>query len=199
MQESGGAEGSRVGQDFGSILGGEGGDFGAELGFGGWVEFGRRGGAGGYGHANFEEERLGTRGGTDAQHAHGLIGRIVELVGSVCGDVNGLTGTQHLVRAAKDDVELALEEDEGFLEVVAMRRRPAAGRNVHINEAEAAGGVFSGEKKGVGVSGDADVREIRVAVRAGDGGLAAGVVGRDGYGVLRGGVRLVGHVGTSGM
>lgn len=46
----------------------------------------------------------------------------------------------------------ALSDDECFLEVMTVRGRAAAGRNVHVNEGEAAAGVVPGQQDGVGVA-----------------------------------------------
>jgi hypothetical protein len=41
-----------------------------------------------------------------------------------------------------------------------MGWRAAAGGNVHVDDAEAAGCVFAGDGDGVGVADEADMREI---------------------------------------
>ena len=64
-------------------------------------------------------------------------------MGRVGGDVDGLAGPYGGLRSAKGGFHLAVEEDEGLFEVVAMRRWAAAWRDVHVDEAEAACCVFS--------------------------------------------------------
>src|SRR5579859_275533 len=81
--------------------------------------------------------------------------------------------------AAKGDREFAFEDAERFFEVVAMRRRPAARRDVHVDSTEAATRVAAGHKKSVGISDNADVREVLVCVGLREGELALKVIGRN--------------------
>jgi hypothetical protein len=123
----------------------------------GFVQLRRRSGATGHGNPNLKEEVFLSSGSTNAKHACRLTGRVAELVRRVCGDVHGLSGTNCGFTPAKSQFELALDEAEGFFEVVAMRRRPASRRNEHIDEAEAARGVFARDQNCVGVADNADV------------------------------------------
>jgi hypothetical protein len=52
-----------------------------------------------------------------------------------------------------------------FFEIVAMRRRPAARRDMHVNEAITTVSVVASEQNGVGVPHDSDVGKARVFVR----------------------------------
>lgn len=93
-----------------------------------------------------------------------------------CGPGAGRAG------AAEGDVELALSDDEGFLEVVAVRGRATAGWDVHVDEGEAAAGVVAGQQAGqqdgVGVAHHGQVGQGRV-VGCGDRQRTAGIIGRD--------------------
>ena len=76
---------------------------------------------------------------------------------------------------------------------MAVRRRAASWRDEHVDEAVASGGVAPGEKNGVGVADDGEVRERLVVVGPRVSDLASKVVGWNGrYGCLcRDGVLLV--------
>jgi hypothetical protein len=67
---------------------------------------------------------------------------------------------------AEYDLDLALENGEVLLEVVAVGRRAAAGRRVHIDQAVSAGGVLARHKNGVGVARQPDVGQGPVVVRS---------------------------------
>ena len=75
-----------------------------------------------------------------------------------------------------------------------VRGRATVGRDVHVDETEAAGGVTAGEKDGVGIADEAYVGEGG-AVGCGSDEHAGEVVGREGRGCLRGlrGVCGTGH------
>ena len=75
--------------------------------------------------------------------------------------------------------DLPVEHGEHFLEVVPVRRRPAARRDVHVDEGVPAGGVIAGDEDRVGVADEPDVRQALIFVRPGHGELARRVVGRD--------------------
>ncbi len=68
--------------------------------------------------------------------------RVSKLMRGVGRNVDGGWGSHGLLDAAKGDFEFAFEHGECFVKVVAMWRWAAAGRHVHIDEAEAPGGVF---------------------------------------------------------
>jgi hypothetical protein len=176
-----------VGKEFGFVFGGERFYFVEEGGLSGCVEWWRWGGAGCYGDADLGEELFLTGGRTDAEEADGLVADVVELVGSVGGDVDCLAGLSGGFYAAEGGFDFAVEENEGLFEVVTVRGRAAVGRDVHVDEAEAAGGVVAGEKDGVGVADEADV---------GEGGVI-GYGGGEGAGEVIGGkLRSRGHRGS---
>jgi len=101
----------------------------------------------------------------------------VELVRGVAGDVNGVAGEDGGLLPADGGVHLAGEEDEGLFEAVAVRGWAAVWRDVHVDKGEAAGGVGAGEKDGVGVADDAEVRQVLIAVGLGEDEGAGEVVG----------------------
>ena len=85
---------------------------------------------------------------------------VVELVRRIGRNVQGLAGARRGFRTAKRRFDRAFQNHESFLEVMAMRRRAASGRDVHVDEAEVPGGVFAAEQNGVGVADQADVRRV---------------------------------------
>jgi hypothetical protein len=124
-----------------------------------------------------DEENGGRR--AQAQQPRGLIALIVELVRCVGRDVDGLASAHDRLRAAKGDLDLALKKGERLLEIVAMRRRAAAGRDVHVNEAVAASRVLARQQDRVGVSYHPDVGQSFVFVRSREPEIAVEVIGRD--------------------
>src|SRR5439155_27213713 len=82
--------------------------------------------------------------------------------------------------AAEGQFDLALENGEHLLEVVAMGRRAAAGRDVHVEDGEAAVRVLAGENQGVGVARQRDVGQGLVHVGPRRHQIAPRVVGWDG-------------------
>ena len=57
------------------------------------------------------------------------------------------------------------KDSEHLLEVVPVRRRPAAWRDVHVDEGVLAGGVLAGHEDCVGVADEPDVRQALIFVR----------------------------------
>ncbi len=96
----------------------------------------------------------------------------------VGGDVDGLAGTYDLPGATEHKLKFAFEQAEGLLKIVPMRRQPSLGRYVHVDRAEAAGGVFPSQKNGVGVSHYANVTNISIGVRLGNREAALRIVWR---------------------
>ena len=144
-------------QKFGLILGGERGGFGFEFRAGFSVQLRRRHGAGGDGNADLGEEIFLSGGRTDTEKTGGFVAGVAELVRRVGGDVKGLAGRDDGLCAAEDGLDFTLQDDEGFLEVVTVRRRPSSGRDVHINQAEASSSVVTVQENCVGVADQADV------------------------------------------
>jgi hypothetical protein len=81
--------------------------------------------------------------------------------------------------AAKGGFDLAFEDGERFLEVVAMRRRAAAGRDVHVDKAITTVRVVAGEQNGVGVPHDSEVGKALIFVRVRNREIALKIVRRD--------------------
>ena len=61
---------------------------------------------------------------------------------------------------AERGLNLTFNNEKGFPEIVAMRRRAAAGWNMHVNQAKPAGGFLAAQNDRVGVADDAEVREV---------------------------------------
>ena len=88
----------------------------------------------------------------------------MELVRSVGGDVDGVASLDDGFLSTKGGFHLSVKKDESFLEVVAMRRRATARRNVHVDDAEASIGLVAGHGDCIGVSHDADVRKTLIRI-----------------------------------
>ena len=84
----------------------------------------------------------------------------MELMRCVCRDVDGFTRLDKLLQSAERSLKFALEHGESLLEIVAVRRRTSAGRNVHVNHAEPSYGVVSANQDGICIPYNADVRQI---------------------------------------
>ena len=150
----------RLSQQFGTVVGGDRLHFFDKCCLFVFVELRRRRGASGERNSNFHEEFLLPSGRTNTEHAYGLTGSVVKLMRSVGRDVNRFAGMEGRLRAAESGFHLAFEEDKGFLEVVAMRGRTAAGRDMHVDDAEASGRLLACNSDGVGISDQPDVRKV---------------------------------------
>ena len=84
--------------------------------------------------------------------------------------------------AAEGDLYLAFENGKHLLEIVAMSRRAAAGRNKHVDEAVATGGVLARQKDRIGVSRQTNVRQVLIFVRSCKRQPSLEVIGRNGRG-----------------
>ena len=109
----------------------------------------------------------------------------MELVSGVCRDIDCLTRSCNLLCAAKYKIEFAFEESKRLFEIVTMRRRPSAGKNVHVDQAKPASGFLAREKNRAGISHYPNVADFLVGVRLGNRKLTSQIVRRDCYNVLR--------------
>jgi hypothetical protein len=98
----------------------------------------------------------------DAQQARWLRGRIMELMRRIRWNMNGLARSRHSFLPAKYQLEFAFQNAEGLFKIMAMRRRAAAWRNVHLDKTEVARGVFAGEQDCIGVPNYPDMRQLWV-------------------------------------
>ncbi len=73
---------------------------------------------------------------------------------SVFAGVNGR------LLATEGGFHLAFEQDKSFLEVVPVWWWTAAGRDMHVDDAEASGSLISCHGDGVGISDQPDVGEV---------------------------------------
>ena len=121
------------------------------------------------GHGDLHKELLlaGRRAG--AQQSCRLGGHVLELMRRVRWDVDGVAGSRHIFRSTERHFDFALKDGEGLFEVMTMRRRAAAGRDMHIDKTEAPRGVLAGEEDGIGIANYAEVGQVLVGV-----GLCAG-------------------------
>src|ERR1700730_2792143 len=163
-------------KEFDPVFPGQGFGFGLEGGLSGFVEFGRRGCSSGYGDAYFHEEFFLACRRADAEQAGWASGCVMELVWSVGGDVDGFACADCGSGAPEGGLEFAFEQGKGFLKIVAVGRWAAAGRDVHVDQAEAACGVLASKQDGVSVAYQADVRQV---VRLSEGESSLGIIRRE--------------------
>ena len=104
---------------------------------------------------------------------------VAEVVWCVGRDVDRGPGLHGVPFAAEGELDLAFEDGEHLLEVVPVRRRAAAGRDVHVDQAVATSGVVAREQDRVGVSDEPDVGQALVGVGPRDRQAPFGIVGRD--------------------
>src|SRR5450631_1056918 len=98
----------------------------------------------------------------------------------ICWHMDRLTCAYHLLRAPEGGLNLALKHGKCLIEVVAVRRRPAIRRYVHVDQTKAAPRVFSREKNGVRVSSQPNVRKLLLGVGLHKDKIPSKVVGWDG-------------------
>ena len=149
-----------------AIFGKERGGFRHHCCLGGWVEHRGRRGPSGNRYSERQEELVQPGGRVDAEQPHRVPGRVGEGMGRVGRDVDGFTLSHDFFFAPKAEFDLALENRERFLEIVAMRRRTAARRDVHVDQAITAICVFARNQNRIGVTHDSDVGKVLVFVRA---------------------------------
>jgi len=131
-------------QELGFVFWGECLGFGSEFCVGFFVEFGQTCGTGGDRDAHLHEEFFLACGSANAEESRRFFPSIAELVRGVGGAVNGLARGYDGLCSAKDGLDLAFENNERFFKVVAVRRRSASRRNVHVDQAKAVSGVLAG-------------------------------------------------------
>src|SRR6202451_4643446 len=108
----------------------------------------------------------------------------MKLVRSVRGDVDGVASLDDGFLSTKGGLHLSLKKDESLLEVMAMRPRATAGRNMHVDDAKASVGLVAGHGDGIGISHDADVRKTLIGIGLSKGEVALRVIGRNRRGRL---------------
>jgi hypothetical protein len=121
------------------------------------------------------------------EHMHSSRAGRSEALRKTCGALAGTltVSPARACRAADGDFDLAVEDGEHLFEVVAVWRRAAARRDMHVDEGVAAGGVVARQKDRVGVTHYPEVGQGRVLVRARKREISFRVVGRDRRGGLR--------------
>src|SRR6185503_17653806 len=112
--------------------------------------------------ADLHKEVLLAGGRTDTQQPYGLARTVMKLVRSVRGDIYRITRTKNGFVATERYVKFAFENDECLLEVVPVRRRPAARRNVHVDETKATVGVLTSEQDRVCITRNPDMRQTLI-------------------------------------
>jgi hypothetical protein len=75
-------------------------------------------------------------------------------------NVQGFAGADGRILATEGGFHLAFEDDKGLLEVMPVPWRTAAGRDVHVDDAEASGSLLAGHGNGVGIADQPDVRQV---------------------------------------
>ena len=87
--------------------------------------------------------------------------RVPERVGGIGRNVDRRAGPHRLGFAAEGDLELALEEGEHLLEIMPMRRRPAAVGHDHVDQAVAPRRLSARHENAIGVAHDRDMADRR--------------------------------------
>jgi len=103
-------------------------------------------------YANLGKEFFLTCGCTKAQQTRVFLGSIGERMRRVRGNTQRFAGPHRRFFAPEGGFDLAFEQGKGFLKVVAMGRRAAAGWDVHIDQAVSTVCVIAGEQDGVGIT-----------------------------------------------
>jgi hypothetical protein len=173
-------------EQFGAVFWRERLGFSQEGGLSGFVELGRGRGAGGDGDADLLEEFFFAGRRADTEESDRLIAGIDERVRGIGRDVDGLAGFHGSFFAAESGLDLALEDCEGLLKIMPVRWRAATWRDVHVDQAVSAVGVFACQQKRIGVADQADVWKRRVCFRLGEFEITPKVVGWDWSGWSRG-------------
>ena len=88
----------------------------------------------------------------------------MELMRSVGRNVDRVTGANCGFFAPEGYFDLALEKNERFFEVVAVRTGSAARRDMHVDHAKSVIGVFSGDGDGIRVSDQTNVRKSFILI-----------------------------------
>jgi hypothetical protein len=114
--------------------------------------------------------------GTQAQQPRGTLAGVAEPVGGVGRHVDGLPSSRRDALTAEGHLDLAVEDREHLLEVVAVRRGTASWRDVHVDQRVPTVGVAAGDQDRVGVAHQAQVRQAVVLVGSGDGQAAGRIV-----------------------
>ena len=76
----------------------------------------------------------------------------MELVWCVRRNIDGVARSNDGLLAAEGHLHLAVKNDEGLFKVVTMRPRPATRRHMHVDHAEAAVSIFTGDGDRIRIS-----------------------------------------------
>jgi hypothetical protein len=68
----------------------------------------------------------------------------MELMRSIRWNMDCLPGSDNALLSAKNGLKLAIEKNEAFFEIMAMRRGSTSRGNMHVDETKPAGGISSG-------------------------------------------------------
>jgi len=127
---------------------------------------------GGDGLTDQGEELLLPCGRAHAQQPRRRVDGVGERVRGVGRHVDGLPGAGHERLAAEGHPDFAVKHGEHLLEVVPVRRRPAARGHMHVDQRVLPGGVLAGDEDRVGVTDEPDMRQALVVVWPRDGEFA---------------------------
>ncbi len=137
------------------------------------------------GSPTWRKKSSSSRGRGHAEHMDRAAGHVLEHMRRVGRDVHRRSGAHGRGLAAEGELELALDEGEHLLEIMAVGRRAAAVGHDHVDQAVATGGVGAGDENAVGVADHGDVAHVG-AVGIGERQIAGRIVGGNG-GVGHGG------------
>ncbi len=130
-------------------------------------------------HADLLEEFLLACRRTETQQSRRPAGDVTKYVRRVGRHVDRVAGRGNGADASERELDLALEDGEHLLEVVTVGRRPAARRDVHVDQRVAPSGVGPGHEDRVGVANHAEVRQRVIGVGAHVRQDPPGVIGGD--------------------
>jgi hypothetical protein len=114
------------------------------------------------GVADRHEELLLSRWRAQAEQACRLVRQVLERVGRIGGDVHGRASARPLDLAAEGQLDVAVQDREHLLKIVTMRRRAAAGRHQHVDQAVAAAGLLAAHEDRVGAARHRDMAQLRI-------------------------------------
>jgi hypothetical protein len=114
--------------------------------------------------------------GTQTQQSRGIRAGVAEPVGCVGWHIDRFARSRRDALISKRHLDLAVEDSEHLLEVVAVRRRAATRGDVHVDQRVPAVRVAAGDQDRVGVAYQTKVREALVLVGPGNGKVTRRIV-----------------------
>jgi len=123
-----------------------------------------------------------------AEKARWFRSGILEGMRRISGDVERLASSPNRPRSPESEFDFPFKDREHLLEIVPMKRRPSARRNVHVNQTVTASSVAAAYQNRVSITGKRDVGESVFCIRPDYGEFSMEIIGRNRRSLLRGGV-----------